>query len=301
MSTPKTDFLEFINDRQDLVARTCTKLLPAISDSNRLSAAMRYSVLNNGKRLRPLLVYAVGEALQTPIAKLNAAAVSVELIHCYSLIHDDLPAMDDDDLRRGLPSCHKAFDEATAILAGDALQALAFEVLCDPELNPVPTEQRLAMIQALARASGAAGMVLGQALDLASENQDIGLSELITLHRHKTGALFNACVELGFLASSHTIDQKLHQQLQDFGKNLGLAFQIQDDILDVTSDTATLGKPAGSDQKLNKATFPSLLGLETAQSQADHYLQQAIESIASLGEHANTLRNLAIHVKNRWR
>lgn len=298
---PNTDFLEFIKDRQERIAGICTKLLPVPSNNNRLSDAIRYSVLNNGKRLRPLLVYAVGEALQTPIEKLDAAAVSVELIHCYSLIHDDLPAMDDDDLRRGLPSCHKAFDEATAILAGDALQALAFEVLCDAELNPVTIERQLAMVQTLAKASGAAGMVLGQALDLAAEAKSIGLSELIILHQHKTGALFNACIELSFLASNYAANQELHQQLRSFGKNLGLAFQIQDDILDITSDTETLGKPAGSDQKLNKSTFPSLLGLETAQTQADYYLQQAIESIADLGEQAHTLKNLAVHVKNRWR
>jgi len=301
LSIFKPDFLEFIKDRQALVARICTKLLPITSNNNRLSAAMRYSVMNNGKRLRPLLVYAVGEALQTPIAKLHAVAASVELIHCYSLIHDDLPAMDNDDLRRGLPSCHKAFDEATAILAGDALQTLAFEVLCDAELNPVGTRQQLAMIQALARASGATGMILGQALDLAAEGKNLGLSELITLHQHKTGALFSACIELSFLASSCMTDQKLHQQLQNFGKNLGLAFQIQDDILDVTGDTATLGKLVGSDQKLHKSTFPSLLGLETAQIQADAYLHKAIEAIAELGEQAEILRNLATHLKNRWR
>lgn len=295
LSILKPDFLEFIKDRQNIVASICTKLLPATNDNNLLSAAMRYSVLNNGKRLRPLLVYAVGEALQTPIARLHAAAVSVELIHCYSLIHDDLPAMDDDDLRRGLPSCHKAFDEATAILAGDALQALAFEVLCDSEFNPVGSEQQVAMIRELARASGATGMVLGQALDLAAEEKNIQLSELITLHNHKTGALFTACIELSFLASPYAADQKIHQQLQDFGKNLGLAFQIQDDILDVTSDTATLGKPAGSDQKLHKSTFPSLLGLKTAQNQANHYLQQAIESLIPLGKQATILKDLARH------
>ncbi len=301
MSISNQHFFEFIKDRQDLVTSICTKLLPAVTDTNRLSAAMRYSVLNNGKRLRPLLVYAVGEALQTPITKLHAAAASVELIHCYSLIHDDLPAMDDDDLRRGLPSCHKAFDEATAILAGDALQTLSFEVLSDSEFNPVGAKQQLAMIKALARASGANGMVLGQALDLAAENNHIELPALITLHRHKTGALFQACIELSFLASDHVANKQLQHQLQAFGNNLGLAFQIQDDILDVTGDTATLGKPAGSDQKLHKSTFPSLLGLETAQLQADHYLHKAIESIETLGEPAEKLVNLAVHLKNRWR
>jgi farnesyl diphosphate synthase len=301
LSMLKPEFLEFIRDRQELVTSTCTKLLPTASNNNRLSAAMRYSVLNSGKCLRPLLVYAIGEALQTPIAKLHAAAASVELIHCYSLIHDDLPAMDDDDLRRGLPSCHIAFDEATAILAGDALQALAFEVLSDSELNPVGEMQQLAMVKALARASGASGMVLGQALDLAAEQKTIGLSELIMLHQNKTGALFSACVELGFLASSVCSDQKLHQQLQEFAKNLGLAFQIQDDILDVTSDSATLGKPAGSDQKLHKATFPSLLGLEVAQSQAEHYFEQATAAIAGLDAQAEILINLTMHLKNRWR
>lgn len=301
LSTSKSDFLNFIKDCQGQITSICTKLLPEVNDSNRLSAAMRYSVLNNGKRLRPLIVYAIGAALQTPLSKLHAAATSVELIHCYSLIHDDLPAMDDDDLRRGVPSCHKAFDEATAILAGDALQALAFEVLCDPELNPVNAKQQVVMIQALTRACGASGMVLGQALDLAAQNNNVGLAELTALHKYKTGALINACIELSFLASDHIADHELRNQLLNFGNNLGLAFQIQDDILDVTSDTATLGKPVGSDLKLHKSTYPSILGLEEAQNRADYYLEQAISSIAELGEQADILRNLATHVKNRWR
>ncbi len=300
LSTTNLNFLAFIRDRQEQVKCICTKLLNKVNDDYRLSAAMRYSVLNNGKRLRPLIVYAVGEALQTPPNKLHAAAASVELIHCYSLIHDDLPAMDDDDLRRGLPSCHKAFDEATAILAGDALQALAFEILCDPKLNPVTAKQKVAMIQSLTRASGASGMVLGQALDLAAQNNNIELSKLTTLHKYKTGALFKACIELSFIASNQATDNELRKQLQNFGKNLGLAFQIQDDILDVTSNTITLGKPVGSDIKLNKSTYSSLLGLENAQIQADYYFKQAIDSLAVLGEKAEILINLATYVKNRW-
>lgn len=301
LSITESNFIAFTEYCQQQITNFCNNLLPATHSNTHLSAAMRYSVLNNGKRIRPMLVYALGQALGTPYIKLHAAATSIELIHCYSLIHDDLPAMDDDDLRRGLPSCHKAFDEATAILAGDALQSLAFEVLSNPQLNPVGSETQIAMIRALAKAAGVAGMAQGQALDLAAQHQSIKLEDLRSVHKHKTGALFNACIDLSFLASDHTGNKILHEQLQNFSDNLGLAFQIQDDILDVTSDTATLGKPIGSDQKLNKATFVSLLGINTAQQQADTYLQKAINCLNALGDNADILRNLAIHLKNRWR
>jgi len=247
-----------------------------------LHAAMRYTALNHGKRLRPILVYAVGEILGIPIVNLHAAALSVELIHCYSLIHDDLPAMDDDDLRRGLPTCHKAFDEATAILAGDALQALAFQVLSDASLNLIPATQQIAMVNVLAKAVGAMGMVLGQDQDLVAEQRALNIEELSMLHARKTGALFNACIELAILASPQPVPPHVAQCLVQYSKHLGLAFQIHDDILDVVGDQAVLGKPVGSDQKLAKSTFTSLLGVPGAQEQAAVNLQMALAAIQEL-------------------
>lgn len=299
MSIGQSTFAVFIRQQKPLIEAFLAKLLPDISASNRLSAAMRYSVLNGGKRLRPILVYATGEMLGVPQQKLHAIAASVELIHCYSLIHDDLPAMDDDDLRRGIASCHRAFDEATAILAGDALQSLAFEVLADAQLNPVSATQQIAMVISLAKAIGAQGMVLGQAEDLAAENNLLDLQELTLLHKHKTGDLFSACIELSLLASDKFNDQELRQKLLSYSYHLGLAFQIQDDILDVTSNTATLGKTAGADQKLGKSTFTSLLGLEEAQQHAAHNLQLAMQAIIALGNEADVLKQFAMYLTGR--
>ena len=212
----------------------------------RLYEAMRYSVMNGGKRVRPLLAYAACEALGGAAEQANGAACAVELIHAYSLVHDDLPAMDDDDLRRGQPTTHKKFDEACAILAGDGLQSLAFSALLDPQLSTVDAEIRLQMVSALALAAGPAGMVGGQAIDLGSVGLKLDQKALEYMHRHKTGALIEASVKLGALASGRAQKAEL-TSLQTYAQAIGLAFQVQDDILDVESDTATLGKRQGAD------------------------------------------------------
>ncbi|MGF6691235.1 MULTISPECIES: (2E,6E)-farnesyl diphosphate synthase [Pseudomonas] len=264
----------------------------------RLYQAMRYSVVNGGKRVRPLLVYAACEALGGDVARADGAACAVELIHAYSLVHDDLPAMDDDDLRRGQPTTHIAFDEASAILAGDALQALAFEVLADAQRNPHDAETRLAMIASLGHAAGPAGMVGGQAIDLGSVGIRLDQTALETMHRHKTGALIEASVRLGALASGRA-DPAALAALRIYARAIGLAFQVQDDILDVESDTATLGKTQGKDQAHDKPTYPSLLGLDEAKAYALKLRDQALLAIANLGESAEPLRALARYIVER--
>ncbi|MDE3738155.1 (2E,6E)-farnesyl diphosphate synthase [Pseudomonas resinovorans] len=264
----------------------------------RLYQAMRYSVVNGGKRVRPLLVYAACEALGGDVARADGAACAVELIHAYSLVHDDLPAMDDDDLRRGQPTTHIAFDEASAILAGDALQALAFEVLADAQRNPHDAETRLAMIASLGHAAGPAGMVGGQAIDLGSVGIKLDQTALETMHRHKTGALIEASVRLGALASGRA-DPAALAALRIYARAIGLAFQVQDDILDVESDTATLGKTQGKDQAHDKPTYPSLLGLDEAKAYALKLRDQALLAIANLGESAEPLRALARYIVER--
>lgn len=236
-----------------------------------LNRAMRYSALNAGKRLRPMLVYATAETLSTPLNKVDAAACAVELIHCYSLIHDDLPAMDDDDLRRGQPSCHRAFDEATAILAGDAIQSLAFEILTAPTAH-LDSQQQLAMCHQLAQSCGINGMAGGQAMDLEATGKSLEQAALATMHQRKTGALLSACVKLACVASTTSDAQS--QVLDTLAEQFGLAFQIQDDILDIESSSDTLGKPQHSDSQQGKATYPSILGLDTAkQACMQHFAQ----------------------------
>lgn len=275
------------------------QILPAASTTNDLAIAMRYSVLDAGKRLRPCLVYATGELLGVEQNKLHAAAAALELIHCYSLIHDDLPAMDDDDLRRGKPSCHRAFSESTAILAGDALQALAFEVLADADRNPIPAAQRIAQVKILAKAAGAVGMVLGQADDIAAEQQSIPLNQLNTIHQRKTGALFGACVAMAHQASNQYTDDVIALQLKSYAEHLGLLFQIQDDILDVVGNPKLLGKAVNADHGLAKATYPGLLGLATAKEHAQAALQSAIAALDNFGTTAMQLRNIANFALNR--
>ncbi len=264
----------------------------------RLYQAMRYSVVNGGKRVRPLLVYAACEALGGDLARADGAACAVELIHAYSLVHDDLPAMDDDDLRRGQPTTHIAFDEACAILAGDGLQALAFEVLADGERNPHDAETRLAMIASLGHAAGPAGMVGGQAIDLGSVGIKLDQQALETMHRHKTGALIEASVRLGALASGHATPAAL-AALRIYARAIGLAFQVQDDILDVESDTATLGKTQGKDQAHDKPTYPALLGLDNAKAYALDLRDQALQAVAGFGDAAEPLRALARYIVER--
>jgi len=239
---------------------------------------MRYGALLGGKRLRPFLVYATGEMFNADPASLDAPAAAVECIHAYSLIHDDLPAMDDDALRRGQPTCHIKYGEDTAILAGDALQTLAFSILADEPMPGVSDASRIAMIAELARASGVAGMCGGQALDLAAEGQRVGLEQLEQIHRHKTGALIRAAVRLGALAAGERGRDAL-PALDIYADAIGLAFQVQDDILDVVGDSAITGKKQGADQDLDKSTYPSLLGLDNARAKARELHQQALSAL----------------------
>ncbi|MCJ1881608.1 (2E,6E)-farnesyl diphosphate synthase [Pseudomonas nitroreducens] len=264
----------------------------------RIYAAMRYSVVNGGKRVRPLLAYAACEALGGDAERADGAACAVELIHAYSLVHDDLPAMDDDDLRRGQPTTHIAYDEACAILAGDGLQALAFEVIGNAKLNPQDAQTRLDMLMILARAAGSAGMVGGQAIDLESVGRRIDQAALETMHRHKTGALIEASVQLGALASGRANTDAL-EALRRYAEAVGLAFQVQDDILDVESDTATLGKTQGKDQAHDKPTYPALLGLDEAKAYALALRDQALAALEGFGDSAEPLRALARYIVER--
>lgn len=266
----------------------------------RLHAAMRYAVLAPGKRIRPVLTYATGQALETALDVLDAPAASVEFIHAYSLIHDDLPAMDDDDLRRGRPTCHRQFDEATAILAGDALQALAFDVLLGPGTAVLPAETRLAMARVLARASGSSGMAGGQALDLAAVGCKLTLAELENIHTHKTGALITASVMLGYRASGCR-DVDLERRLERYATCIGLAFQVQDDILDIEGATEVIGKPQGSDAVHDKPTYPGILGMDGAKAVAAELCAEAVDCLAPLGERAATLAMIADYIVRRDR
>ncbi|QUJ66783.1 (2E,6E)-farnesyl diphosphate synthase [Photobacterium sp. GJ3] len=263
-----------------------------------LVQAMRYGALLGGKRARPFLTYVTGQMLGVSEADLDAPAAAVECIHAYSLIHDDLPAMDDDELRRGQPTCHIAFDEATAILAGDALQTLAFEILASGQLSDAGNTQRIAMVRELAQAAGASGMCVGQALDLAAEKKKVGLAQLETVHRHKTGALIRCAVRLGALAAGEK-GLAVLPQLDQFANAIGLAFQVQDDILDVISDTQTLGKPQGSDLALEKSTYPALLGLAGAQEKAQQLYQEALHALEAIPYNTDSLEVFARYVIER--
>ncbi|MGJ3441699.1 (2E,6E)-farnesyl diphosphate synthase [Pseudomonas sp. Je.1.5.c] len=268
------------------------------AELQRLYEAMRYSVMNGGKRVRPLLAYAACEAFGAPAEDANGAACAVELIHAYSLVHDDLPAMDDDDLRRGQPTTHKKFDEACAILAGDGLQSLAFDALLDPRLSSQTAATRLDMVQTLAKAAGPAGMVGGQAIDLGSVGLKLDQQALEYMHRHKTGALIEASVRLGALASARAEQAQL-DALQVYAQAIGLAFQVQDDILDVESDTATLGKRQGADIARDKPTYPALLGLDAAKAYAIELRDQALAALHGFGDNAEPLRALARYIVER--
>lgn len=272
--------------------------LPASSLApHRLHQAIRYASLGTGKRIRPALVYATSEAIGVDYTQVDASAASIELMHCYSLIHDDLPAMDDDDLRRGKPTCHRAFDEATAILAGDAMQALAFAVLTDPDdAGDIRVKAELVFI--LATASGSLGMAGGQALDLAAVDQTIQIEDLEIMHRKKTGCLIHACINMAQTCAPD-LRAKQRQDLLQFGDYLGLAFQIRDDILDEISDTSILGKPQGSDRAQNKPTYVSVLGIDEAQMRCRDLLKQALECIAEFDNRADKLRLLANYIVGR--
>lgn len=269
----------------------------AVNDQALLDA-MRYSLLLGGKRIRPFLVYSVGEMLGASRHDLDGPAAAIECLHSYSLIHDDLPAMDDDDLRRGKPTCHKAFNEAVAILAGDALQTLAFEAICLHPYQQVAPAQALAMVQQLALASGYNGMCGGQAVDLAHTNKAMTVDALEQMHRLKTGALIECAVHLGWLAAPNREPHELDALLR-FARSIGLAFQVQDDILDIEGDTITLGKPQGSDQQSNKATYPALLGMAQAKAKALQLYQDAVDALAELPYDTRELSLLAHYIVHR--
>ncbi len=286
---------------QSLIARAeralADSLPPADPSSSELHRAMRYAVLGGGKRLRPMLVYATAQAAGRDDASLDAAACAVELIHAYSLVHDDLPAMDDDALRRGRPTCHVVFGEAMAVLAGDALQALAFELLADDRAGGVDPAVRIAMLHALGRACGAEGMAGGQALDLAAVGQPLSLAELEHMHASKTGALIRASVQLGALATG--ADKQALKTLDDYASAVGLAFQVRDDILDVEGESAVIGKTVGKDAAAAKPTFPSIIGLDASRARLAELTDVALGAIASWGERAALLRELAYYSANR--
>jgi len=263
-----------------------------------LHRAMRYAVLGGGKRLRPVLVYATGNAFEVAPEALDSSACAVEIIHAYSLVHDDLPAMDDDDLRRGRPTCHVVFGEAMAILAGDALQALAFEVLADdPRLRADPRNQ-VEMLRTLAAACGAHGMAGGQAFDLAAVGKALTPAELERMHMYKTGALIRASVRLGALAAGCR-DAAVLAALEHYGHAIGLAFQIRDDILDIEGDAATIGKTAGKDAADNKPTYPAILGMAGARAHLAELTGAALDAITPLGERFAMLGELARFIAER--
>lgn len=278
---------------QNHVATLLEQYLPP--PDNNLASAMHYACLNGGKRIRPLLVYTTGELFEIPWERLDFIAAAIEMVHCYSLIHDDLPAMDNDDLRRGKPTCHKVFGEATAILAGDALLTLAFELLASSSINELDL---LKIIKLFSKAAGANGMVLGQADDLAAEGQARNLEQLIAIHSAKTGALLTASVQCGALGSGHATEDDL-SILQKFGKAIGLSFQIQDDILDVQGDSSIMGKNPGQDLKQNKCTFVTLLGLESARHYAKNCHATALACLEKFGAKADPLRALSSYIIER--
>ena len=268
---------------------------PAVPGS--LLEPMRYASLGGGKRMRPLLAYATAETLGSKAEVVDTAAAAVELIHAYSLVHDDLPAMDDDDLRRGKATTHIAFDEASAILAGDALQTLAFEIIAEDNVHGVSAKNRLAMVRELAQAAGAAGMCGGQSLDLSFEGRSPTQTELEQMFRGKTGRMITAPVVMAALASDCSAAEQA--ALREFSDCAGLAFQIHDDVLDIEAETATLGRPQGSDAAQNKATWPGLFGLEAAKSRSQALYQQALAALAPFGERAEPLRWLAAYIIER--
>ncbi|WP_444996748.1 (2E,6E)-farnesyl diphosphate synthase [Aliikangiella sp. IMCC44359] len=289
----------FLKQVQSRVATLLEAHLPSGNlEPKRLHQAMRHSALNPGKRLRPALVFATGEMLGAAPSKLDIPALVVELIHAYSLIHDDLPCMDDDDLRRGLPTCHIAFDEATAVLAGDALQTLAFELLAGSKVLNIAADIRLQMLAELSQASGSLGMGGGQAIDLEMTDRATDLTTLESMHRMKTGALINVSVKLGYLASD-VRDESVLQNLQTYSESLGLAFQIWDDVLDIEADTETLGKPQGSDQAKNKSTFPALLGLDGAKQRAKALVETALAALHELPYNSDNLAAFANYIIQR--
>lgn len=292
------DFQTWAGAHQQRFEEVLRQLLPQPEVTpQRLHAAMRYSVLEGGKRVRPLLAFAAGELAGAEVARVNFAAAAVELIHAYSLVHDDMPCMDDDVLRRGKPTCHVEYDEATALLVGDSLQSLAFQLLAEHTLCDDPARQ-LRMVKLLAVASGSRGMAGGQAIDLASVGKQLSLPELEFMHIHKTGALIRAAVMLGAYCGP-ALDEAQLAQLDRYSKCIGLVFQVVDDVLDSEADTATLGKTAGKDAVNDKPTYVTLLGVQAAKQMAQELHRDALDALQGFGERALCLRELADFIVTR--
>lgn len=292
---------DFAQDLQEIQTRINQFLQTQLTQIDTLPSplieAMKYGVLLGGKRIRPFLVYATGRMLGVSLNQLDYAAAAIEAVHAYSLIHDDLPAMDNDVLRRGQPTCHIAFDEATAILAGDALQSFAFEMLANAAY--LSSEQKLRLVKALSHGAGAQGMCLGQSLDLISENKQISLPTLEQIHRNKTGALLSTAVVMGFHCSRYFADDQLEERLARYAAAIGLAFQVQDDILDIEGESAITGKTVGSDIAADKCTYPKLLGLDGAKQKAQELYQSALAELERVPFNTAPLKALAEFVVNR--
>ncbi len=299
MSRPHDAVLDRLAAYQLRTERTLERCLPAARlPPRRLHEAMRYAVLGTGKRIRPALCYLAGEAIGAAAAELDAPAAAVELIHAYSLIHDDLPAMDDDDLRRGRPTTHRAFDEATAILAGDALQVLAFEILAsDAAITPDPAA-RVEMIRTLAVASGTAGMAGGQSMDLAAVSRRLNITEVEEMHRRKTGALIEASVMMAAAARPELAPER-NSGLRRYGSALGLAFQIVDDLLDVLGDADLVGKPVRADAAAEKPTYPAVAGIDASRARSLALREEALAALDAFGNEADGLRQMAMYIVER--
>ena len=294
----KDDFQGWARTHQSRIETSLERLLPTTKFSpERLHDAMRFSVLGGGKRIRPLLAFAAGELSEADEERVTIAAVAVELIHAYSLVHDDLPCMDDDVLRRGKPTCHIEYNEAIALLVGDSLQSLAFQLLAEYRLADTPQVQ-LNMIKHLAQAAGSRGMAGGQAVDLESVGKTLNLPELEFMHIHKTGALIRAAVMIGACCGNNMSDAQL-KSLDHFAKYIGLAFQVVDDVLDTEATTATLGKTAGKDADNNKPTYVSILGVKQARELAEQLRQDAYQAIETFGKAATRLRQLTDYIIQR--
>lgn len=294
MTASAFNFQHWASVHQQRVEDALSGLVPAPNSyPSHLHEAMRYVVLGGGKRIRALLCYAAAELVGAHASGVDTAASAVELMHAFSLVHDDMPCMDDDDLRRGKPSCHKQYDEATALLVGDALQTLAFEAIAQTE-----APNALKQIQILARATGSRGMCGGQAVDLQQTGKMQSLTSLETMHQHKTGALIRASILMGAYSVTEMEAIKL-QALERYGKNIGLAFQVVDDILDTTADSTTLGKTAGKDALQEKSTYVSLMGLAEAKNLADAMFAEAIQSLSDFDDRAEPLRGIARFICER--
>ena len=292
------DFQKWTAHIQSRTENVLNHMIPSEAIApQRLHGAMRYATINGGKRVRALLAHAAGEFCQASANQIDFVAAAVEMIHAYSLVHDDMPCMDDDDLRRGKPACHKQVDDATALVVGDALQSLAFEVLSSPELHVIPTQQ-LKMLHLLALASGSRGMAGGQAIDLASVGKALSQTELEYMHIHKTGALIRSAALLGAYCSVNEDSNRI-KAIDQYAQNIGLAFQVVDDILDAVADTKTLGKTAGKDADANKPTYVTILGIVRAKELAKELFDEAIAPLLNYGDEARRLVQLAQFITER--